>query len=533
MKQRKSKPYLIISSAHLGVAEDIVKVFAQVAKFYKAEVYHLGATITEKEMKQLLRLDKKTHEIQARIQMAEYSETKGAENRIEKLEYQLDDIKRDIKTLEQVERERVQTLVDHFGTVNFVTTENQHTNSLGTTKGVIILDEQVQLSKYMCLSALQPSGDRTVIRPVTTNAKSFFKRNGKSSWVSAHPVPSIETTSKPGLNEAHKYYTVGALKHITAPTHSREFFQVAHMPCALLILMDIETEEYHAKQIHIDYTPTRSGARPIVLDDGLVFSTLGYKEVGSNDKGTHSTDDHAPYHHRGTLASLRALNVLHKPAWLINGGDAADFTSVCRHTKEQPGARENLRLRDDLASLRHLLDAQANVKTIKHKILIDSNHHEWVSNFVEENPALKGAYDWQTLAEELFPDWEVFIRTSGNNRIFMFGDYIIRHGDQENLRQGENMSPWGKYMCGHHHSYNAFRRAVSTGCGCGLGPKYIQNRVTSWISQVTSLTKYKGVAAVNPKIVLHDEKEKVSRFAYRDKIYEVEYYMQSTVRSKH
>jgi len=521
MKQRKCKQYLILSSAHLGVSEDIIKVYAQVAKFYRAEVYHLGATISEKDAKSVIKCQRAAVTLTSEIDML--AGRKKSERRVALLEARLETVEAVEQSIVHDERSKISSLVDRFGKINLVLAPGLHTPEIRTMKGVTAIDEALMLSKYMSLSAVQPSGDRTVSRPVTTNAKGVYKRTGKTSWISAHPVPSIETTSKPGLNEAHKYYTVGALKHVSMPQHSRDFHRIAHMPCAIMVLID-ENGEYHAKQLYIDYEPMRGNYRPIVLDDGMVFSGEGMREVGSDDKATYSTDDHAPHQHAGTLASLRMLNTLHKPGTLINGGDAADFTSVCRHTKNVPGAREGLRLCDDLAALRRLLDAQANVSSIKRKILIDSNHHEWPAIFVDENPSLKGTFDWDTLSRTHYPDWTVMTRDSGENVIYMFGDYVIRHGDQENLREGEGMSPQGKYMCGHHHRYNVYRRAVMVGCGAGLGPAYVANRVTSWISQVTSLTKYKGVAAVNPKIVLHDHKNRISRFAYRDRVYEVDFY---------
>lgn len=524
--KRPSKAHFIVSSAYLGVSEDVAKLFANVAKYYEASVYHLGPTVSEKEMKRLSKLNDKITNANAMIELL--SDSEKSEKKIESLENTIDDWQRAMETTLSQERIRIQTLVDHFGDMTFVLSPDQYTSQVARMAGVTAVDAGLELSRYMYLSAVEPSSERTVQKPVTTNSMSNLKFvGGKHSWVIGHPVPSIETMAKPGLNQAHKYYTVGSLQHINTPRHRKQFHQIAHMPCAILLLIDEKTGEYHAKQIYVDYVPMGFGKpnRPVVIDDGLVFFVDKIIEVGEEDRGTYSTDDHAPYQHAGTLGAMRHLNVVHRPSVLINGGDACDFASVCRHTLDQPGARENLRIENDLISLRNLLDAQANVPSIKQKVLIDSNHHEWVTQEVKRNPYLKGLLDWKTLARTRFPDWNILIREAGDNVIYKFGDYSIRHGDQEStLPAAERMNESGKYMCGHWHRYRVYRRAVTVGCGAGLGPAYIENKVTSWISQVTSLTKYKGIAAVNPKVVLHDERRKVSRFAYRRDIFEVDYH---------
>lgn len=526
MKIRKSKAYLIVSSAYLGISEDLVRLFSRVANYYKAETFHLGPTISEKEMKSIEKIEKAISSSEAMAAVLEYSDSKSAENRIEQLEEKIQNLKSELGSIYALEAERVNILKDYFPKLSFVLAPDQFTTQVKSIKGVNFIDDGVELSKYMYLSAIEPSTIKTVNRPVNKNSMNSLKfMGGKHSWVVGHPVPSVETTSKPGLNEAHQYFTVGSLKHREVPRNRKEFYKIGHMPCAMLLIIDDITGEYHAKQLHVDYVKHMKLTKPAILDDGLVFFENKTMDVGSSDKATFTTDDHAPYQHPGTLGAFRQLNVLHKPSILINGGDAADFSSVCRHTIDQPGSRENLRLSNDLNSLRNLLDAQANVPSIKKKVLIDSNHHEWVTQEVKRNPYLKGTFDWKTLAKTHYPDWDVMIRGSGDNNIFTFGDYVVRHGDQEsNLTDAERMHESGKYICGHWHRYKVYKRAITVGCGCGLGPEYIENRITSWISQITSMTKYNGVASVNPKIVLHNEADKTSRFAYRDKIYQCNYH---------
>lgn len=542
-KLRKSKAYMIVSSAYLGLSGEIVKVFAQAADYYGAKVYHLGPTISEKEAKLYNKHRERTETLQAQLQLTQNAQNDALESgddeeykrlgkEISKFSYKVESASSLMNVVVSAERERVNTMLEYFGSVTMVTAPDLHTAELSGVDGVKVIQSGLAISKYMYLSAVMPSSERTTAKPITKRAMDYLKQHGKYSWVVAHPVPAVETLEKPGLNNAHKFYTVGSMRHLIPPRGHRQFFQSAHLPCAMMLLVDEKTGEYHAKQMHIDYIPARGGKRACVLDDGLIFTSDGYFQAESEDRGTFFTDDHAPYTHPGTLGAGRALNELHKPAWIINNGDAADFSSISPHTLDAPGERENLRLEDDLMALRRLLDAQCNVSSIKHRILIDSNHHEWVTRFVAANPALKKMLDWNTLAKQRFPDWEVYIRDAGDNKIFRFGDYLIRHGDKESIERGARMSESGKYACGHHHRYFTFQRAMSIGCGCGLGPKFIGNQVTAWVSQITSMTKHKGIAALNPKIVLHDEKKKISRFAYRNQIFEVDFYEISKVKLK-
>jgi len=522
MKLRKSKAHLILSSVHLGASEDIVKIYANVAGYYDASVYHLGATLTDKESKEYVRLQRSLEVANAR---ADQSEREADILRNETIAAAIESRLKDIQAEES---ERIQSLTDNFGKMTLVVSRRGCTDHLDTHKSVEIVDDGIELSKYMFLSAVQTTTDRNTNNPISRNARNHLKRHNRYSYVVAHPVPSIQTLPKPGLNEAHSYYTVGSLRHVETPEHFSEFYKVSHMPCAVLVLIDTETGEFHAKQLHIDYLTKKGGmpSSPVVLDGGLVFRPIGKpQEVESDDKATLSTDDHAPHQHPGTLGCLRALNTLHRPGTFINNGDAGEFGSVNRHTKERPGDREGMRLVDDLSSVERLLNAQCNTKSIKRRILVDSNHHEWVTLFVSENPSLKGMTDWETIAKRpSFAGWDVMIRDEGEPRLFYFGDFLIRHGDQENLQNGAEMSDSGKYACGHYHRFNAFQRAVMIGCGRDLGPGFTANQINSWISMTTSLTKCRGITAINPKVVLHDKTRPVSRFAYRNAIYEVDHF---------
>lgn len=520
MKQRKSETHLIVSSCYLGTSPDILGVFSQVAKHYKASVTHLGPTVSEKEIKEYKALSSRLAKGEVALETKDGAAYMNAQARLEALEERLSELR-------VSESARVAELTKYFKKVRMVTPEDMSLPNLkARMKGKAeIVHGGLGLTKYLFLSPVPMKGERASQSSVSNVSLAYLKGHGGKSWIVAHPVPSVDCLPKPGLNEAYNYWNVGSLRHPPLfPSHTRNQYEFAHMPCAVLVVIDKENGEFHARQLHVDLRPSDKTA--MVLDDGLVFTMDGVSEAPSSDRCTFSTDDHAPYQHPGVLASLRATNFVFKPATFVNGGDAADFESVNRHTKELPRQRENLRLIDDLKSLRRLLDAQVNVPSIKEKVLIDSNHHDWLTLFVDENPALVGLVDWPTLANSMFSDWNMLLRSHGENKIFYFGDLPIRHGDKDGkLSRAEKIFPSGKYLCGHFHQFNAYRRAVRQGCGAKLGPAYIGNEVNAWQSQMSTITRHQGITAVAPKIVLHDKVRPVSRFAYQDKIFEVDFYI--------
>jgi len=532
MKKRKTESNLIISSAQLGMDDDILAVFSNVAKHYGAKVYHLGPLVTDAEIKKYNSFKVELEKAKASLMMLEASDN-YSDARAEKVEEKVEQAEAKVKSMIGAQKERVKKLKKFFPNVKFVTTE---AISLPVDNAEFIYNGFDLTSKVM-LAPIPPAGMGISGKPIQGRAINYLKRLSKS-WIVAHPVPSVECFPRPGINQAYNFFTVGSLRHSPLPLNTRQQSEFSHMPAAILVLVDSLNGEFHPRPLHIDYVnnvmpnpflKTDKKAQPMVLDDGLVFLGTKTMEVKSEDRATASTDDHAPYEHPGVLGALRALNVLYQPRTFINAGDAADFVSVCHHIKYSLAKREGLRLKHDIVSLQKLLEAQVNVPSIKHRVLIDSNHHDWVTQYADENPAMIGLIDWRTLAVEVFPEWDVFItndRQRENDNIFYFGDYAIRHGHQEaGLAKAERMFERGKYFCGHWHRYESWRRAIMQGCGARLSPTYLNGKQTAWQSQISTFTKLNGVAACNPKIVLHDKKTQVSRFSYRGDIYEVPHYI--------
>lgn len=492
MKVRRSKCYLVIGSAHLGVDLDILQAFGAIAEVYEAEVIHLGQ-ITDKS------------------DIDTYHSLQGRSGK-----------KHTAEALLKEEARLVQKFIDTFGKVTFVVNPGQSI-SIPRVKGVTIVEHEMTLGKHLSLSAVAPTGDKVTASPISKRSRNYYKSRG-SSWILPHPTPSVESFPREGLNQAWNYYTTGSLKSPEKPSTASDMYQSFNLPCAVFVIVDSENQEFHARPLHVDYIRSDVSHRiePMIIDDGVIFSRHQIYEASPEDRACHSTDDHTPYNHLGVLAATIAQNRLHEPVIFINGGDASDMEPVSRHTKDTPLARENLRIREALQDLRNLLDAQTTAKSIQLKVLVDSNHHEWLSGFISENPCLNGWLDWRTLSKEMFADWDLFLRSAGEDKTFKFGDLSCRHGDKEQLQTAQEI--FGKYLGGHYHRYRVIGRAFSVGPGCRLGPKYLQNSVTAWQNQITSLTKYKGVAACAPKTVLHDEVRKKSRFCYQSSIYEVDFY---------
>src|SRR5688572_23047963 len=103
--------------------------------------------------------------------------------------------------------------------------------------------------------------------------------------------------------------------------------------------------------------------------------------------------------HKVPLHDQKALNVAlefakdFKPDHVILGGDILDCGSISHHNHGKPGAVEGFRLLGDAKELRDALIAP--METLKPKSLtyITGNHEDWLTDLVEQIPALEGIVD--------------------------------------------------------------------------------------------------------------------------------------------
>lgn len=393
-------------------------------------------------------------------------------------------------------------------------------------KGTYI-DKHLMLGKHLYVTAVPANGDRMAGAPITPRTFKMLREMGHSH-ILPHMTPHVKPFPRPGLNQAFNYWTTGAIQVCGNPKRISDAYLASARAACVLVSIDSENGEFHAQRLMVK--PFSSGNKgkksPCIIHDGVVFDSYGeYEEVDESNKAMHSTDMHAPHEHMGVVAAIRAVNVLHRPSVYVDGGDTIDNSACSPHTKGQPGEREGLRIIDDLNSLKRILNVMAGKEDfpwIKERVLLDSNHGEWLTRLVNEYPNLKGLCDWPTIAK-MIPNWNVFIRRGGEDRFYTFGDLSIKHADKEGSIE-RAFSVYGNYLGGHHHSFQEIGEATFAGPGCRLGPKFLQNSATSWQNQLTSITRYRGRTCKHPKTVFHTEDEKVSRFAYRGQIYQVKYH---------
>ena len=519
MKIRKSETYLVVSSAHLGVSTDILKVFSQVVKTFGAKVFHIGDIESQDEKKQRKSLSEDIKTLNQR--MEDFTDSTRESTR-DKVYDELNEKEHDLKVVQGEVLDRLRLVQKTLGAVTFILPAD---SNFPMPADLPAEYDEFVLSKYLMLSAMQPVSDVSTLRPVNRNAIHALKQYGGTfSWIVPHPIPAVVPYPRPGLNNTHNYYSVGSLKTVEQPTTRKNAYIASHSPAAMLVIVDQENGEFHAVHLHVDYVEKKGyrKSKPLVLYDGLCFTVDGVKEVESKDRAVFVSDEHEPFHHSGVLGATRVLNNLFQPYTFINGGDASDCTPVSRHELDKPGSMEGLRISTMLTGLQKLLAAQTECDSIKERILIDSNHAEWLTGFVETFPQLKGLIDWETVAKTYFPDWTVRLRNpDASSMPYKFGDYSVRHGDQESLTKAEHIFDNGKYLCGHFHRHQGVRRMVTVGCGCELNPPYMKHKISDWQNQVTTMTKYSGTTAIAPKIVLHDKARNFSRFVYRNQIYEI------------
>lgn len=517
LKVRESNAFLVIAGIHLGHTPDILMVFAHVAYHYNADVVHLGQLTTQDEKKMY---ETRIHRVKTWEKLAKL-DPDLAHKQTKKYNVDSDEI----DTLLNAQSDRINTLQQYFGNaLTFVINDEQFIGKIAD-KNINIVKNHMTLSRHLNLESVSANGERVSHSPITERSFNYFRSKGQS-FIVPHPNPVLRSFHKPELNKAHNFYTTGCLKVPDDIRRPSEYYKATNLPSAILVLVDSENGEFHARRLHVDYVwdEISHKASPVVIEDGQVFTVNEIKDLESKDKAVHCTDDHAPYEHLGVLACVRALNTLHKPSTFINGGDAGDWGSVCPHNIGNPLSQEGKRLLDDERAVQRLLRAQVEgCKSIKRKVLLDANHEFWVTRNVRKNPALVGKADLESFHKGFIPEWEMFIRKSGEPKIFTFGDLTIRHGDRDpGLEGGRRI--FVKYLCGHWHSHNESGRAGTAGAGCKTGPEYLENGITSWQNTVTSVSKYKEKTTFDVKSTLHDEHKKVSRFAYRGQIIEVPFH---------
>lgn len=507
MKAKNTKRYVVLGTAHLGMSGQILKVISNFVRHFDAKVVHVGplCTIEEKKM------------YENRIQRIRTWE--ALDNRNIQIEELYQRYKKEASQLIGFQRKRVAALLEAFGEVEFVANDEQ----MIPDETVPLVGASYALSKYLTLTSIPANGDKITGDPITSRCM-LAMREYDSSVIMAHPIPSTRMYKKEGVNCAFMFTTTGSLRPPEKSKRVSDIYKQILKPSFVFVGIDESNDQFHSQRVRIKFhrDEVHHKQLPHIAFDGLIFKTDGKAplEASGEDKACYITDVHAPYHAQNVLDCFHELIRLHKPDLVLDGGDTADFASVSRHTEFLPGARENLRLNDDLEAMYNVLkgfkDADPCVKAVQ---VLDSNHAEWLSLFVEKNPALKGLLDWKTLAKNYFSEFDLILR-GGNVGAVWFGNLAIRHGDQENSLMEAHLS-YRNYVGGHLHSFQELGDALRVGCAARLDPGYLKGNNTAWQWNITTFTKFRGITDKHPRIVLTNKGENRSTFMYRGQIFEI------------
>lgn len=445
----------------------------------------------------------------------------------------------DVEMIRKIQWGRISAMQEVFGVDNieFICNDSLHipetpmidgeVHSLKEYLGERYIEYTKPLGSHLNVTSVPANNDKMSGQPITDRIYDMLSKKGGS-----HVVPHMTTNVRPfprsGLNQAYNYITTGCLQICKSPERNTDAYLSSAVPACVLVSLDKKNDEFHTQRLRIKQfrNPKTHRQDPHILHDGLVFNNSGeVYELDSEARTIFSTDMHAPHEHPGVVGAIRALNVLYKPAFYIDLGDTADNEGSSPHTQNQPAEREGLRIINDIKALYRVLDAMANEEEFpwhKTRVLIDSNHGEWIPRFISKMANLKNLIDWEVIAQNL-PQWNVMIRNAGEDKSFYLGDLCARHGDNEGSIARAKRT-WGNYIGGHHHGYYEFGDAVFLGPGCRLGPKFLNNRVTGWQNQIASATTYKNQTCKHAKTVLHSEDTQKSRFCYRGEIWETPFY---------
>lgn len=198
--------------------------------------------------------------------------------------------------------------------------------------------------------------------------------------------------------------------------------------------------------------------------------------------------------HKVPLHDQKALNVAlqfikdYKPQHIILGGDILDCGSISHHNHGKPGAVEGFRLLGDAKELREAVITPLEAVGAKSLTYIVGNHEDWLTDLVEQIPALEGIVDVSSLLG--LKRWKVI----PNGDMTKLGKLVFVHGDQ--IKGGEHSAKWAtvayekNVRFGHHHSAQLYTKTsaidanghtgICVPCLCRKGPKYGGGSPNRW-----------------------------------------------------
>ena len=200
--------------------------------------------------------------------------------------------------------------------------------------------------------------------------------------------------------------------------------------------------------------------------------------------------------HKVALHDEKAISVAlqfiadFKPDHTILGGDILDCGAVSHHNHGKPGATEGLRLLEDAVGCRKAIIEPVEVSTKKSLTYIIGNHEDWVTDLVDQIPALEGIVDIKSMLK-LGNKWKIVPQGETHK----LGKLVFMHGDQ--VKGGEHCAKWAtvayesNVRFGHHHTFQAYTKTsaiqanghtgICVPCLCKKGPKYGGGAPNRWM----------------------------------------------------
>lgn len=200
--------------------------------------------------------------------------------------------------------------------------------------------------------------------------------------------------------------------------------------------------------------------------------------------------------HKVPLHDSKALKIAldfvkdFKPDHVILGGDILDCGCISHHNHGKPGAVEGFRLLGDAVELREAVITPLEALKTKSLTYIVGNHEDWLTDLVEQVPALEGIVDIRSVLK-LRKKWKVVPQ----GEVTRLGKLVFVHGDQ--IKGGEHSAKWataafeGNVRFGHHHTFQAYTKTsaldatghtgIAVPCLCRKNPNYGGGSPNRWM----------------------------------------------------
>lgn len=208
----------------------------------------------------------------------------------------------------------------------------------------------------------------------------------------------------------------------------------------------------------------------------------GYERDGQRHK--------VPLHDESAVSVAMQFIDDFKPNHVILGGDILDCGSISHHRKGRTGQLEGLRLlaeaKECRAAVIEPLEKQVKGRLVYHI----GNHEDWLTDVVDEIPALEGIVDIAALLK-LDKKWEIIPQGKASR----LGKLTFVHGDT--VKGGQNPANWAvtayerNIRFGHFHTFQIATKntpvdvnghtGICVPCLAKKGHRYGQGQPNKWM----------------------------------------------------